>query len=107
MKISWMDKKTNEEILAMVDESRELMNTIDKHQRGWIGHVLRGESMLREVIEGRLEGSTSRRRPRLMLLDRMMKESGDNIRYTDLKAKAMDRVSWRRWCQGSADKLRT
>ena len=92
-------------ILAMVDESRELMNTIDKRQINWIGHVLH-ESMLREVIEGRLEESKSRGRPRLML-DRMTKESGDNIRYTDLKAKAKDRESWRRWCQGPADKQRT
>ena len=52
MKVSWMDKKTNKEILAMVDESRELMNTIDRCQRSWIGHVLRGELMLPEVMEG-------------------------------------------------------
>ena len=91
MKVSWIDKKTNEEILAMVDESRELMNTIDKRERSWIGHVLRGESMLRGVMGGRLEGSKSRGRPRLMLLDRMMKESGESNRYTDLKAKTMDR----------------
>jgi len=38
----------------------------------WIGHTLRGESLLKTVIEGKMLGKRSRGRPRQMMLDWMM-----------------------------------
>ena len=32
------------------------VSTIDKRQRGWLGHTLRHGDLLRIVIEGRVEG---------------------------------------------------
>jgi len=55
-KTSWRDMKTNEEVLQLVQEKRSLMNLIWRRKKNWIGHMLRGESLLREVIEGRMIG---------------------------------------------------
>lgn len=33
-----------------------LINTIKRTQRNWIGHLLRGETWLRTVIEGSIPG---------------------------------------------------
>ena len=63
-KISWRDMKTNEEVLKMVPEERSLMDVIWRRMKNWIGHILRGESLLREVIEGRMIGKRPRGRKR-------------------------------------------
>ena len=54
-RISWTEKKSNEEVLTLVQEQRNLIDTIKQRQRNWIGHVLRSDSMLREVLEGKIE----------------------------------------------------
>src|SRR6218665_1538649 len=51
-KISWRDMKTNEEVLQMEEEERSLVEGIWRRKKNWTGHILRGESLLREVIEG-------------------------------------------------------
>ena len=54
-KISWMEHITNEEVLNMVDEERDIIRTIRERQRKWIGHTLRSDSLLRTVIEANLK----------------------------------------------------
>jgi len=51
-KINWTEHK-NEAVLAIIQEKRALIQTIRKRQRKVIGHVLRGDSLLRTVIEGK------------------------------------------------------
>jgi len=61
-KISWRDMKTNEEVLQMEQEERSLMDVICRRKKSWIGRILRGESLLRKVIEGRMIGNRPRGR---------------------------------------------
>ena len=42
-RVSWEDKKTNEEVLCSVGEERSFIDTIRKRKKNWIGHVVRGE----------------------------------------------------------------
>ena len=91
-RVSWMDKITNEEILNKVGEKRQLISVIRNRKKNWIGHVLRGEGLLREVMEGRMEGKRPRGRPRKGMLDELLVESYDNM-----KRKAENRVEWRNW----------
>src|SRR6218665_1281604 len=77
-KVSWTEHKTNEEILEeileTIREERSLIRTIKTRQKKWIGHNLRGESLLKTVIEGKMLGKRSRGRPRQTMLDWMMVE---------------------------------
>ena len=49
--MSWTDKKTNEEVLRAVGEDRYLVERIIRRKKNWIGHVVRGEGLLKIVIE--------------------------------------------------------
>ena len=103
MKISWKEKKTNENVLQSVEEERSLVDTILRRKKNWIGHILRGEGLLRNVIEGRMEGKRPRGRRRIMMLDEFTK----GTTFEKMKRRAQEREVWRSWtpwtCQLTED----
>ena len=46
-----------------------------EREKNYIGHILRGESLLKEVIEGRMIGKRPRGRIRLGILNEFLKET--------------------------------
>ena len=91
-KVSWVEQKTNEDVLIMVDEKRELLNRIIETKKRWIGHIVRGNGLLKEVIEGRIDGRRPKGRKRIGLLSEL-KEDG----YANMKRRADNRETWRSW----------
>jgi hypothetical protein len=67
-KISWTDHVRNEDVLFRVNE-----HEIRKRKANWIGHILRRNCLLKQVIERKIKGEmevTRRRgRRRKKLLD--------------------------------------
>ena len=55
-RVSWQDRKSNEQVLHDVGEERSMVQTVIKIKKNWIGHVLMGEGLMKDVIEGRIEG---------------------------------------------------
>src|SRR6218665_1990738 len=55
-------------VFKMVDEKRSMIGIIRSRQTNWMGHIMRGDSLLRTIIERRMEGKQKRERPRMMLL---------------------------------------
>jgi len=56
MEISWTDHVRNEEVLLSVNEQRNTLHEIRKRKANWIGHILRRNCLLRQVIEGKIKG---------------------------------------------------
>jgi len=71
IQITWTGHRSNEDVLDMVHENRSFMNTIRQRQKNLLGHVLRSESLLRTVLESRMEGTRTRRRQSATMIDRM------------------------------------
>ena len=57
-----------------------LKDVIRSRKNKWIGHVLRGNGLLKEVIEGRIEGKRPRGRKRAMMLDDMQDDVKDEMK---------------------------
>ena len=54
-KISWTDRVRNEEVLLRVNEQRNIIHEIIKRKGNWIGHILRRNCLLKQVIEGKIK----------------------------------------------------
>src|SRR3981081_2315698 len=91
-KISWTERKTDEAILNTIREERALLKVITQRKKNWIGHVLRGKGLLKEVVEGKMGGKKKRGRPRIGMLDDLKEGS-----YVNMKRRADDRDKWRSW----------
>ena len=92
-RINWTEKITNEKVLRRVGESRTMMMTIVRRKKNWIGHIIRGEGLLREVIEGKMVGKRGPGRPRIGMLDELLERDT----YGNMKRRAEDRTGWRDW----------
>src|SRR6476469_4575553 len=64
-KVIWSDRKMNEEILGLMREERNTIRTIWERKMNWIGHIVRGDGLMKLVLEARLEGKRMRGRPRM------------------------------------------
>jgi hypothetical protein len=96
-RISWTEKITNEEVLRRVGEKRSMVETIVRRKKNWIGHIMRGDGLMKEVMEGKMEGKRGRGRKRIGMIDELM----ENKQYGDLKRRAEDRQGWRVWLPGT------
>jgi hypothetical protein len=85
----------NEEVLLRVKEQTNILHEISKRKANWIGHILRRNCLLQQVIEGKIKGEvevTGRRgRRRRKLLDDLKERRG----YLYLKEEAVDRTMWK------------
>jgi hypothetical protein len=81
-------------------EQRNILHEIRKRKANWIGHILRRNCLLKEVIEGKIkvemEVTRRRGRRRKKLLDDLMDRRG----YSHLKEEALDRTMWRNRFRG-------
>jgi len=87
-KISWTAKVSNSEVLSRVKENRCIISTINQGKRRWLGHVLRHDVLLRDVLEGRMSGKRTRSRKRLQLMSNICEG------YETAKKRAEDRCLW-------------
>ena len=76
----WTEKITNEEALRRVGEKRSMVETTVKRKKNWIGHIMRGDGLMKEVMEGKMEGKRERGRKRIGMIDELM----INEQYGDL-----------------------
>jgi hypothetical protein len=93
-KMSWTDRVRNDEVLHTVKEDRNILHTVRRKTANWICRILRGNCLLKHVIEGKTEGrieATGRRGRRRQLLDVLKETKG----HCKLIEEALDRTMWR------------
>ena len=56
MKISWMKKVTNKDVLRRAQTERQLMKQIVKRQCNFLGHIVRKGGIEYQVVTGKVQG---------------------------------------------------
>ena len=54
LNVSWMDRVTNEEVLARVGRQRALLRELRGRQMNFLGHVIRSEKIEHLCLTGRI-----------------------------------------------------
>jgi hypothetical protein len=54
-KFIWTDRVSIEEVLLRVKEQRNILHDISKRKANWIGHIMRRNCLLQQVIEGNMK----------------------------------------------------
>lgn len=94
LRISYVHRVTNTEVLRRAGVRRELMTTITERQLRFLGHVIRGGGLECVALQGRVEGRRSRGRQRATYLDRI-KEVTRVESAAAIFSCARDRPMWR------------
>ena len=89
--IGWTDHVRNEEVFLSVNEQKVILHEIRKRKANWIGHILRRNCLLKQVIEGKMKGEMEVTRRRKKLLNDLKDQRG----YSHLNEEALDRSMWR------------
>ena len=88
-----MDRKSNKEVLKEINEKRTILRVVGMRKVKLIGHLLRHNGFVTNIMEGRVLGKESRGRPRLSYIKNLMKELFCNS-YAEMKRLAQDRHLW-------------
>jgi len=78
-------------LIMICPAHRNILHEIRKRKANWIGHILRRNCLLKQVIEGKIKGEMEVARRRKKLLDDLKDRRG----YSHLKEEALDRTIWR------------
>ena len=85
----------NEEVLLRVNEQRNMLREIRKRKANWIGHILRRNCLLKQVIKGKIKGEMDETRRRGRRCKKPLDDLKDRRGYSHLKEEALDRTLWR------------
>ena len=102
--VGWTDHVRNEEVLLRVNEKRNILHEIRKRKANWIGHILRRNCLLKQVVEGKIKGEMEMERRRERRCKKLLHDLKDRRGYSHLKEEALDRTMWRhRFGEGALD----
>ena len=94
LRINWTERKSNEEILRIVEEKRVLLSIIRSRSGKLIGHIMRHNPFINNIMKGRINGRKGRGRPRKTFVGEMIGMAGCNG-YLHMKTLALKREEWR------------
>ncbi|XKL69207.1 hypothetical protein PGB90_006976 [Kerria lacca] len=94
LKIPWIEKVLNSEVLAQAGINRELWGIIQRRKIAYLGHIVRGEKydVLRVILQGRVEGRRPRGRMKYGWIKNIKKEWTGINTYQELMEAARDRT---------------
>ena len=74
---------------------RNILHEIRKRKANWIGHILRRNCLLKQVIEGKIKGEMEVKRRRGRRRKKLLDDLKDRRGYSHLKEEALNRTIWR------------
>jgi len=94
LKIKWTDKITNDEVFQRTKEGRLLLKILKNRRHSWIGHTIRHNEFVVNILEGAICGKKAVGRPRLQYLKLVARNTGADS-YTAMKRMACNNSRWK------------
>ena len=94
LRISWMEKRTNTSVQQQVKTTTSLVNRVRRNKLNYFGHVMRSNSLEKDMVVAMGDGQRKRGRPRSRWLDGITEDTGMSLQ--ELKEATRDRTEWRR-----------
>ena len=96
LRISWTEKKPNENVLREGNVQRSLLKTIRKRQMEFLGHVCRRRGLEFLSLTGKVEGKRDRGKQRISFLDSLCNSTtGGQSKGLNFFKLSDDRDVWR------------
>ena len=96
MKVSWTERKTNEEVMGMAGYKRSLIKTIRERQLNFFGHINRANRLEKQLLCGKVNGTKSRGRQRMKYTESLnMYATKKEISNNELIGRTRDREEWK------------
>jgi len=93
LKIKWTDRITNVEVFQRVKEGRLLLEILNNRRHSWIGHTIRHNEFVVNILEEAISGKKAMGRPRLQYLKQVARNIGADS-YTTMKRTACNKSRW-------------
>ena len=90
--VSYKDRVTNDDVLKKLKTERNLLKTIKQRKLRYFGHVKRQNGILKQTLEGRIEGTRPRGRPRTTWVDNIQEWTGRS--KSECTQACKDRNQW-------------
>ena len=95
LRVSWIDRRTNEWCLEKLGYKRELLGRVIRRKLRFYGHIQRqANSLERDVLEGRVNGKRSRGRQKMTWQNNISAWTGMSM--ATARISVLDRDEWRR-----------
>ena len=92
LRISWTERMSNDRVLTLAGVRRELIQLIQKQKLRYFGHLIRHDSLQRDLLEGMVEGKRGRGRPRALWSKNV--EGWLEMQFFECKRKAESRKDY-------------
>jgi len=87
LKVKLTDRITNEKFFQRVKEERLLLKILKNRRHSWIGHIIRHNEFVVNILEGAISSRKAVGRPRLQYLQQVARNTGADS-YTAMKRMA-------------------
>jgi len=94
LKIKWTDRITNGEVLQRVKEERLLLKIFKNRCHSWIGHIIRHNEFVVNILEGAISRKKTVGRPRLQYLKQVTRNTAADS-YTAVKRMTCNNSRWK------------
>ena len=105
LKIKWTERITNDEVFQRAKDERLLLKMLQNRCHPWIGHIIRHDEFVVNILEGTISGKKAVGTPRLQYLKQVATNTAADS-CTAMKRMACNNSRWKAANQSKDQRIR-
>ena len=95
LKIKWTDGIMNVEVFQKAKEERLLLKILKIISHSWIGHTIRHNKFVANILDGAISRKNTMGRPQLQYLKQVTRNTSADSSYTAMERMACNSSRWK------------